>query len=72
MLSGMVFPLQAMPAGVRWIGWLMPLTYFIIGARGVLLKATPLQALWPPLLLLAGLAAAVFALSVLRFRRELA
>jgi ABC-2 type transport system permease protein len=72
MISGMVFPLQAMPAGVRWLGWLMPLTYFIIGMRGVLLKGAPLHALWPALVMLVVLATAVFALSLLRFRRELA
>jgi ABC-2 type transport system permease protein len=71
MVSGMVFPLNAMPAGVRWLGSLMPLTYFIIGMKGVLLKAAPLQALWVPLTVLVLMAAAVFGVSVLRFRREL-
>lgn len=71
MVSGMVFPLQAMPAGVRWIGWCMPLTYFIIGTRGVLLKAASLPALWLPLAVLVAMAAAVFLLALLRFRREL-
>lgn len=71
MVSGMVFPLEAMPAGVRWIGWCMPLTYFIIGMRGVLLKAAPLEALWLPLAVLVVMAAGVFVLSLLRFRREL-
>ncbi len=71
MVSGMVFPLSAMPAGVRWLGSLMPLTYFIIGLKGVLLKAAPLQALWVPLAVLVLMAAAVFVISVLRFRREL-
>jgi ABC-2 type transport system permease protein len=71
MISGMVFPLNAMPAGVRWLGSLMPLTYFIIGMKGVLLKAAPLQALWVPLAVLVVMAAVVFAVSVLRFRREL-
>ena len=71
MVSGMVFPLSAMPAGVRWIGSLMPLTYFIIGLKGVLLKAAPLHALWVPLAVLVLMAATVFAISVLRFRREL-
>lgn len=71
MVSGMVFPLDAMPAGVRWIGSLMPLTYFIIGMKGVLLKAAPLQALWVPLAVLVLMAGAVFVISVLRFRREL-
>lgn len=71
MVSGMVFPLNAMPAGVRWLGSLMPLTYFIVGMKGVLLKAAPLQALWVPLALLVLMAAAVFVGSVLRFQREL-
>ena len=71
MVSGMVFPLNAMPDGVRWLGSLMPLTYFIIGMKGVLLKAAPLQALWVPLCVLVLMAAAVFVVSVLRFRREL-
>jgi ABC-2 type transport system permease protein len=71
MVSGMVFPLQAMPAGTRWLGSIMPLTYFIIGMRSILLKAAPLQALWFPLAVLVVMAAAVFVLAVLRFRREL-
>ena len=71
MVSGMVFPLSAMPAGVRWLGSLMPLTYFIVGLKGVLLKAAPLQALWVPLAVLVFMAAAVFVVSVLRFRRDL-
>jgi ABC-2 type transport system permease protein len=72
MVSGMVFPVQAMPTGVRWISSVMPLTYFTTGARSVLLKATPLAALWFPLAILVVMSAAVFAVSVLRFRRELA
>jgi ABC-2 type transport system permease protein len=71
MVSGMVFPLQAMPVGVRWLGSIMPLTYFIIGMRGILLKAAPLQALWFPLGVLVVMATVVFTVSVLRFRREL-
>jgi ABC-2 type transport system permease protein len=71
MISGMVFPLQAMPDGIRWIASAMPLTYYIIGMRSVLLKAAPLHSLWLPLAVLVAMAAAVFVLSVLRFRRDL-
>jgi ABC-2 type transport system permease protein len=72
MVSGMVFPTQAMPTGVRWLSSVMPLTYFITGTRSVLLKATPWPALWVPLGILIVMSAAVFIISVLRFRRELA
>jgi ABC-2 type transport system permease protein len=72
LLSGLIFPLQAMAAGVRWIGYLLPLTYFIQISRGVMVRGTPLSALAVPLLALAALGLAVFTLSVIRFRRDLA
>jgi ABC-2 type transport system permease protein len=72
MLSGMIFPLTSMPWGVRWISYLLPLTYFIQIVRGVFLKATPIDALGVPFLALAALAVVVLGLAVLRFRRDLA
>lgn len=72
MLSGMIFPLTSMPWGVRWISYLLPLTYFIQIVRGVFLKGTPLDALGVPFLALILLAALVLILAVLRFRRDLA
>lgn len=72
LLSGMVFPLASMPIGVRWISYLLPLTYFTQIARGVLVRGTPIDGLVIPLLALAVMAFVVFGLSVLRFRRDLA
>jgi ABC-2 type transport system permease protein len=72
LLSGMLFPLQSMAAGVRWIGYLLPLTYFIQVSRGVMVRGTPIEALVLPLSMLAVLGLAVFGLSVVRFRRDLA
>jgi ABC-2 type transport system permease protein len=72
LLSGMIFPLNSMPPGVRWIGYILPLTYFVMIMRGVFLKATPLDALALPYLILLIMALVVFSLAVLRFRRDLA
>jgi ABC-2 type transport system permease protein len=72
LLSGLIFPLQAMAAGVRWIGYLLPLTYFVQVARGVMVRGAPFGALVLPLAMLAVLGAVVFGLSVARFRRDLA
>src|ERR1700733_5922741 len=72
LLSGLIFPVSAMAAGVRWISYLLPLTYFIEVSRGVMLKDTPIGALWEPIALLAVLAVAVLGLAVIRFRRDLA
>ena len=72
LLSGLIFPVSSMAAGVRWISYVLPLTYFIQISRGVMLKATPIGALAQPLGLLAVLAVVVLGLAVLRFRRDLA
>ena len=72
LLSGLIFPISSMAAGVRWISWVLPLTYFIEVSRGVMLKAAPITALWEPLGLLAVLAVAVLGLAIIRFRRDLA
>jgi ABC-2 type transport system permease protein len=72
LLSGLIFPLQAMAAGVRWIGYLLPLTYFVQVARGVMVRGTPFEALLFPLGMLAVLGLAVFGLSIARFSRDLA
>jgi ABC-2 type transport system permease protein len=72
LLSGMIFPLSSMASGVRWIGYILPLTYFIQISRGVMLRGASLASLATPLLALGGLGLVVFTLSVLRFRRDLA
>jgi ABC-2 type transport system permease protein len=72
LLSGLIFPLESMAAGVRWIGYLLPLTYFNQIARGVMLRAAPFEAVALPFALLAVLGLAVFGLAVLRFRADLA
>ncbi len=72
LLSGMIFPLESMGDGVRWIGYLLPLTYFVMVSRGVMLRDAPIDSLALPLGALAIFAAVVFTVAILRFRRDLA
>ena len=72
LLSGMIFPLTAMPWGIRWIGYLLPLTYFIDISQGVMLRGEPVTGLWIPFGVLAVMAVGIFGAAVLRFRRDLA
>lgn len=72
LLSGMIFPLDAMAAGVRWIGYILPLTYFNMIAQGIMLRGAPITSLWLPFLVLAAMAVIVFTGATLRFRRDLA
>ncbi len=72
LLSGLIFPLTSIAAGVRWISYLLPLTYFNQISRGVMLRAEPIAALWPPFVFLALLGAVVVTGATLRFRGYLA
>ena len=72
LLSGLIFPLSSIAAGVRWIAYLLPLTYFNEISRGVMLRAEPIAALWQPFVFLALLGLIVGAGAILRFRGYLA
>jgi ABC-2 type transport system permease protein len=72
LLSGLIFPLSSIAVGVRWISYLLPLTYFNEISRGVMLRAEPIGPLWQPFLFLALLGLVVFTLASLRFRSYLA
>ena len=71
MLSGIIFPLSSMAPGVRWIGYLLPLTYFNQVAKGVMVRGAGLGDLLIPLALLTLLGLAIFGLAVIRFARQL-
>src|SRR5215472_8970958 len=72
LLSGLIFPLASIVAGVRWIAYLLPLTYFTEISRGVMLRAQPITTLWLPFVCLTLLGAVVATLVTLRFRAFLA
>jgi ABC-2 type transport system permease protein len=72
LLSGLIFPLSSIAIGVRWISYLLPLTYFNEISRGVMLRAEPIGSLWQPFVFLALLGVVVVTLATLRFRTYLA
>lgn len=71
LLSGLIFPLDSMPLGVRWIGYLLPLTWFREIAQGVMLREAGLDSLWPPFTVLAVMAVVVFGAAIGRMRFSL-
>src|SRR6266702_4739531 len=72
LLSGLIFPLSSIVAGVRWISYVLPLTYFVQISRGVMLRAEPIGPLWQPFLFLALLGGVVVTLATVRFGAYLA
>jgi ABC-2 type transport system permease protein len=71
LLSGFMFPRSAMPVPAQWLGSALPLTYFLDVLRGVLLKGTGLNHLWPQGLILTVFAVALVGLSVNRFSKTI-
>lgn len=69
LLSGFMFPREAMPEAAQWIGAALPLTYFLQVLRGILLKGVGIDALWPQMSILMGFAVLFIALAVRRFHK---
>ena len=70
-LSGFFFPLAAMPFWLQALSYLIPLRYFLIIARGIVLKGVGLQALWPEVMALIIFAIMVMGAAASRFRKSL-
>jgi len=70
-LSGFFFPLAAMPPFLQAISYLIPLRYYLVIIRSVLLKGVGLSSLGPEVVALTILAFVWMAIAALRFRKSL-
>jgi len=71
LLSGFMWPREAMPAAARYVGIFLPLTHYLRLVRGIVLKGNGLTELWPQLLALAVFAFLFFMFSTWRFSKTL-
>ena len=69
LLSGFMFPRDAMPVAAQWLGLLLPLTYYLDVLRGVMLKGSGVALLWQDTFVLVGMAVTLIGVSVMRFRK---
>ncbi|MGD0707964.1 MAG: ABC transporter permease [Anaerolineaceae bacterium] len=70
-LSGFLFPLEAIPQVLQWVTYLVPLRYFLIISRGIILKGVGIGSLWPQVIALSIFAFSVMGLAALRFHKSL-
>ena len=70
-LSGFFFPIAAMPPVLQWISALVPLKYFMIIIKAIVLKGAGLQLLMPEVWPLIVFALVTMLLAVSRFRKRL-
>jgi ABC-2 type transport system permease protein len=72
LLSGMVFPIESMPAVLQLVSHVVPARYMVHALREILLKGNGLDVLWPDLAAVVAFAVAVVGLATARFPRRLA
>jgi len=71
MLSGFVFPVENMPPFFQALTTVIPLRYFLVIIRGIMLKGTGWAELWPQAAALLALGTLILGLSVSRFQKKL-
>lgn len=71
LLSGFIFPREAMPFVLRFLGNVIPLTYLLIILRGIILKGIGMNILWDEALALFLLMFILLTASIKKFRKKL-
>ena len=70
-LSGFFFPLEAMPTVLRWISYAIPLRYYLVIIRSLLLKGVGLAEIQNEVAALALFGLVIMGAAALRFRKRL-
>jgi len=68
-LSGFIFPIENMPAGLQPFTYLIPLRFYLAIIRGIFLRGVGLETLWPDALALAGWGMVILSLAAFRSRK---
>jgi ABC-2 type transport system permease protein len=71
MFTGYAAPVESMPQVLQWLATLVPAHHWLTILRGILLKASGLQVLWPNVLALAALGVVIVTFSLRFVRRAL-
>ncbi len=71
LLSGFIFPIESMPAALQAISRVVPARWFVLVARGIMLKGVGLLYLWRATLVLVAMAALLLAASTRSFHERL-
>jgi ABC-2 type transport system permease protein len=69
LLSGYVFPISALPAPLKVISRLLPATYYIQIARGIVIRGANFEDLWQPVAALLALSVVLIAASARAFKK---
>jgi len=71
LISGFLFPRESLPVALQWLGQALPLTYFVIVVRGIIIKGVGFALLWRQIIPLVVLAVIVFAMAIRLFQKKI-
>lgn len=71
LLSGMMFPIENMPEGLKWLAYVDPLSHFLKLVRNLMLKGGEPQFIFREIGILAAMAVFFVGLSFMRFKTTL-
>jgi ABC-2 type transport system permease protein len=70
-LSGFFFPIEAMPQFLQWFSYIVPLRYYLVIIRALLIKGVGAAAIWEQIVALAVFGLVIMTAASLRFRKRL-
>jgi ABC-2 type transport system permease protein len=70
-LSGFFFPIEAMPKILQWISYVVPIRYYLVIIRSLLIKGVGASSLQNEIIALIIFAIAIMTIAILRFRKRL-
>ena len=70
-LSGLIFPIANMPPAIQYVTYAIPVRYYATIIRGVFLRGSGLDVLWPQALALLVMGLTILSVAAFRFRKRL-
>lgn len=70
-LSGFFFPIEAMPKLLQWISYVVPIRYYLVIIRSLLIKGVGASSLQNEIIALIIFAITIMTIAILRFRKRL-
>jgi ABC-2 type transport system permease protein len=70
-LSGFIYPIAAMPQVLQWISGFIPLTYFLVVVRGIVVKGIGIPSLINQIIALTIFGTVLIVIASMRFRKRL-
>lgn len=70
-LGGLIFPIENMPETIQVITYVVPLRYYAAILRGIFVRGSGIDVLWPEALALAASGVTFLTLASIRFRKRL-